>query len=361
MFLPTGGSRNGTTVGYEGTGYYWSASVDGSDAIYSIEIIEGGLNIFGDNPKGGNSVRLVCQTNPRIRTIGVSNMTTTSATVSAEVDYTGSAGNRYICWNTTGSPTVYNSNTISGGLGTGSFSSMITSLQPNTTYYVRACSYINDALRYGNELTFTTPDDGCNGHAYVDLGLPSGLLWATCNVGATTPEDYGDYFAWGETQPKDTYTWDTYKYCSGSIFTQTKYCTDAEDGNNDYVDNMIILLHEDDAATTNWGEGWRMPTEEEFQELYNNTTVTWTQQNGVNGRLFTASNGNSLFLPAAGCLANGNLYGAGSRGYYWSSSLLTDYSYQAWSLYLNSGDCEVSWDMRYSGQSVRPVRSSRQN
>ena len=198
-------------------------------------------------------------------------------------------------------------------------------------------------------------------HEYVDLGLPSGLLWATCNVGADSPEDYGDYFAWGETVPKEYYNWSTYQYCNGNYNTLTKYCYDAEYGNNGYVDNLTTLLPEDDAATANWGEGWRMPTKEEWEELRNNTTVTWTQQNGVNGRLFTASNGNSLFLPAAGVRYVDELGDAGDGGYYWSSSLSTDYPNGAWDFYFNSVVYPMHDVHRSYGHSVRAVCSSAQN
>jgi len=198
-----------------------------------------------------------------------------------------------------------------------------------------------------------------NEHAYVDLGLPSGLLWATCNIGADTPEAYGDYFAWGETSPKDTYSWGTYQYCNGSYYTMTKYCQNSEYGYNGFTDNLTTLESGDDAATANWGNGWRMPTKEEFEELYNNTTVTWTQQGGVNGRLFTATNGNSLFLPAAGYRSNSNLYVAGSDGYYWSSSLNTVTPNYAWSLDFDSDSYYMSYfSSRYYGLSVRPVREA---
>ena len=200
-----------------------------------------------------------------------------------------------------------------------------------------------------------------NGHASVDLGLPSGLLWATCNVGADNPEDYGDYFAWGETQPKDTYNWSTYQYCNGSYNTLTKYCNNSSYGYNGFTDNLTTLLPEDDAATANWGSDWRMPTNEEWQELYNNTTHTWTTQNGVNGRLFTASNGNSLFLPAAGYRDDSSLNLAGINGGYWSSSLYAGDPDDAWGLYFYSDDCYVLGSSRYYDQSVRGVRSSRQN
>ena len=199
-------------------------------------------------------------------------------------------------------------------------------------------------------------------HAYVDLGLPSGTLWATCNVGADNPEDYGDYFAWGETQPKDIYNWSTYQYCNGSEYTMTKYCNDSDYGYNGFTDNLTTLLPEDDAATANWGSGWRMPTEEEWWELNNNTTVIWTTQNGVNGRLFTASNGNSLFLPAAGYRYYSSLNLAGSGGYYWSSSLNTDIPSSAWGFGFSSGNYGMSsYGDRYYGRSVRAVRSARKN
>ena len=217
-----------------------------------------------------------------------------------------------------------------------------------------------------DDISFRELDPSASGdHAYVDLGLPSGLLWATCNVGADAPEDYGDYFAWGETQPKDIYSWSTYQHSNGGTSWQnpnlTKYCTNSSYGYNGFTDNLTTLLPEDDAATANWGSDWRMPTQTEWQELLNNTTVTWTQQNGVYGRLFTASNGNSLFLPAAGARSNSSLYGAGSHGDYWSSSLNTDYPSRAWDFYFSSGNYYMSYDNRYCGQSVRPVRSASQN
>ena len=220
-----------------------------------------------------------------------------------------------------------------------------------------AAQVMRNTIKSFPPVEITLPDE----HEYVNLGLPSGLLWATCNVGAETPEEYGDYFAWGETQPKDTYNLSTYQYCNGSFNTLTKYCNNSSYGYNGFTDDLTTLLPEDDAAAANWGNGWRMPTKEEFEELYNNTTVTWTQQNGVNGRLFTADNGNSLFLPAAGCRNGSGLYDAGSYGYYWSGSLFTDYPGSAWSFYFYSGNYYVSYDDRNDGQSVRAVRSSAQN
>ena len=186
---------------------------------------------------------------------------------------------------------------------------------------------------------------GDDDHTYVDLGLPSGTLWATCNVGANSPEEFGDYFAWGETQPKDTCNWSTYQFYNGVGLT--KYTGD---------DGLTTLLPEDDAATANWGANWRMPTRLEWQELINNTTVTWTQQGGVNGRLFTAQNGNTLFLPATGCFTGSNIYYVGSGGYCWSSSLCMEDPTLTWTFLFATDYYMIYCYGRAYGRSVRPVR-----
>ena len=205
-------------------------------------------------------------------------------------------------------------------------------------------------------MDFTVATSGTvNGHDWVDLGLPSGIKWATCNVGSTTPEGYGDYFAWGETSTKTTYDWSTYQHCNGSETSLTKYCNNSEYGNNGYTDNLTILEASDDAATTNWGTGWRMPTREEMDELKNNCTVTWTTQNGVNGRLFTGPNGNSIFLPAAGGHLYSALLDAGSYGEYWSSSLHSGDPEAAWDLYFYSDGYHMGSHLRYYGFTVRAV------
>ena len=193
-----------------------------------------------------------------------------------------------------------------------------------------------------------------NGYEWVDLGLS--VKWATCNVGATKPEEYGNYYAWGETTPKSTYSWSTYKWCNGSYDIMTKYCTGSFYGT---VDNKKVLDPEDDAAAVNMGGNWRMPTIAEQQELIDKCTWIWTTLNGVNGYNVKGPNGNSIFLPAAGYRRNSDLNSAGSDGLYWSSSLTTDILANAYGLYFDS-DC-VNWDYlgysRYYGLSVRGVFS----
>ena len=195
---------------------------------------------------------------------------------------------------------------------------------------------------------------------WVDLGLPSGTIWATRNVGASSPEDYGDYFAWGETAPKDYYSWSTYKWCKGSYNTMTKYCTNSSYGYNGFTDGKTELEPADDAAYVNWGSSWRMPSKEQIIELCNSCTWQWTQRNGVNGQLGTGPNGNTIFLPAAGDRWNESLHYAGSNGLYWSRTLYPDYSRYAYGLSFYGGD--VGWYNygRICGFAVRAVRISQE-
>jgi len=184
----------------------------------------------------------------------------------------------------------------------------------------------------------------------IDLGLS--VKWASCNVGATAPEEYGGYYAWGETEEKSDYDWDTYKYCNGTYDTMTKYCTSSSYGT---VDNKTTLEASDDVASVKWGGNWRMPTTEEQQELINKCTWTWTTLNGVNGYRVTGPNGNSIFLPAAGYRSGTGAYGQGSYGFCWSSSLFSYYSYSACSLYFYSGSFDWFYYYRCYGRTVRPV------
>ena len=193
-----------------------------------------------------------------------------------------------------------------------------------------------------------------NGHDYVDLGLPSGLLWAACNIGAAAPEDHGDYFAWGETEAKDIYNFSTYKH--GGPMSLKKYCNNSHCGFYGFTDDLTTLQPDDDVASTNWGGNWRMPTREEWDELLNNTNDIWTTQDGVKGRLFTASNGASLFLPVAGYREDGYLYHGDRNGFYQSSSLYVDQPSIAWQLYFDGGSgFMLNQAPRASGLSVRAV------
>lgn len=187
-----------------------------------------------------------------------------------------------------------------------------------------------------------------NGHGYVDLGLPSGLKWATCNVGASSPEDYGNYYAWGEITTKSEYDYSnsaTYELTISQLQSQG------------YIDGNGNLTPSHDAATANWGGSWRMPTKAECQELVDECTWEWTTtQNGVIGARVVGPNGKSIFLPAAGHRIYGSLSYAGGHGFYWSSSPHYYYNdHDAYSLFFNDGYDYVSAHGRYDGQTVRPI------
>ena len=175
-----------------------------------------------------------------------------------------------------------------------------------------------------------------NGHKYVDLGLPSGLKWATCNVGADSPEEYGDYYAWGEVETKSEYTKDNSK-------TRDKSMSDIS-GNSIY-----------DVAQAKWGGSWRLPTKKEMEELIKECKWKWTTQNGINGYKVTGPNGNSIFLPAAGVRRGSSLESAGEYGNFWSSAPYESYDYRAYDLDFDSSTHTVDWLYRHDGRSVRPV------
>ena len=191
-------------------------------------------------------------------------------------------------------------------------------------------------------------------YEYVDLGLPSRLKWAKCNVGAEKETDAGLYFAWGETTGYTAsqvgtdkhFSWSDYKY-GNSDSNLTKY---------NQSDGKTVLESTDDAASQIMGGDWRMPTKGEFQELLDNTTKEWTQVNGVNGFKFTGSNGNYIFIPAAGSCYDGSVGYVGNYGYVWSSSLGTSSPSNAWYLNFGSGSCSMNGYYRYLGYSVRGVR-----
>ena len=267
-----------------------------------------------------------------------------------------------VCWSDNSIPTADDEHLFTVNWNE-PFVCTIRGLSSNTKYYVRAYALRGSEYYYGDTISFITEDNSgvsgvFNGHEYVDLDLPSGTLWATCNVGATTAQGYGYgyHFAWGETTTKHYYSWSSYKYCQGSYTRLTKYCTKpsyAYDMNSN--DNLTVLQLCDDAATANWGNGWRTPTYDEWQELYNNTINIKTTQNGVVGRLFSSENGKTLFLPADGFRSDDNL----NEGdiFYWSSSLNTNTPYCAWCINCGMGFCNMHMFERRLGLSVRPVCS----
>lgn len=232
--------------------------------------------------------------------------------------------------------------------------------------FAYGCTKPDDSDDNQEEYVDISGDGTYNGCEYVDLNLPSGILWATCNVGAASPEGFGDYFAWGETEPKTTYSWNTYKYRNSNTafdvwqnnYNLTKYCSYYDNGYQGFTDSLTVLQPDDDAATVVWGSGWRMPTKEEWEELYQNTTRIWATQNGVKGCLFKSDNGKGLFLPSAGyywcdelCDIDDTPYGS-----YWSSSLCVNSPAGAWYFSFSSGHSTMINHERSVGYTIRPVR-----
>ena len=208
-------------------------------------------------------------------------------------------------------------------------------------------------------------DNGSHGQGdWVDLGLPSGTLWASRNIGAASPEDYGDHFAWGEITPKLEYSWETYKWFNEYYDTEgnfhyglTKYCTHFTGGLDDFVDNKIELDMDDDAAAANWGGGARMPSLDQIEELLNTCSWQFAQRNDVNGQLVTGPNGNSIFLPAAGIFKDAALRDNGYYGAYWSHALYSVSQGGVGSLFFDWGSSYL--DSNYArcyGLTIRAVR-----
>ncbi len=273
-------------------------------------------------------------------------ITNTSAIVGGTVVSDGGVEvvERGVCYSTTENPTIADSKIVVDK-GLGSFNVTLSSLQDGTKYYVRAYAINKKGVSYGEIVEFETLS------RFVDLGLS--VNWAMCNVGANRPEDYGDYFAWGEVEPKMVYDWSTYKYCVNDGGNLTKYCIHSEYGNNNFIDNKVVLDLVDDVASVNWGD-CRMPTYPEIEELKNECEWTLITKKGVNGYQVLGPNGNSIFLPMAGYMSEGQLCYDGSHGGYWSNCLGEDSKRVG---YLTFGSTTTAWgNWRAGGRSVRPIQ-----
>ena len=279
---------------------------------------------------------------PILNTNEVSEITLTSAQCGGKILTSGNSivTERGVCWSTEQNPTVLDSHT-NDGKGLGSFTSNLENLTENTTYYVRAYATITEGITtYGNEVSFTTLDSNyeevetgeINGHAYVDLGLS--VKWATCNVGANSPEEYGQYFAWGETSPKTEFT-------EENSLTNKKHMEDFS-GDEQY-----------DAAAANWGGGWRMATSDEYTELINDCTWILVENEGYK---VTGPNGNSIFIPTSGFYNGSSLDNSGT--FSWSSTPCNEYDNdvqsKAFCIYADFIFVSNLAD-RYVGATVRPV------
>lgn len=303
-----------------------------------------------DNTGGGNEeVEIIV---PTVSISDVVDITAISAICIAEVENDGGAevtkrGVEYACASFSEPDHDCHMGMIYAGSGTGEYQCEMTDLYPNETFYVRAFAVNEAGIAYSEEFTFTTlNDDGndegnvINGYEYVDLGLPSGLKWATTNVGATSPDEIGSYFAWGELKSKDIFSMDN---CPTYGVAMEDFSGDAEH----------------DVAAFSWESTWRMPTEADMRELKDKCTWEWIMQdNGVWGSVATGPNGNQVFFPSGGFMTETNVDFADAEAAYWTSSPDNnehDPNFATFFYVYNNNFCNIGWMSRYVGLLVRPV------
>lgn len=353
IFLPAAGHRYETDVEMRGSsGNYWSSSLDKGFPISArdVDFDESEVKRYTYYRYYGLSVRPVWDKNMIASTFSLS---------PDELIFVPTGGTETVSIKSNRSWTVLGGVewiTLSSTFGTGDATITVTA-KANSSFESRTCtlSFSTGGKNYALSITQEGRQFDAAGRDYVDLGLPSGLLWATMNVGATSPDDYGFYFAWGETEPKSYYAWETYKWGDSSDNTLKKYNTTNLYGT---IDDKTVLELEDDAASVNWGGSWRMPTSEEWLELINtdNCTWTWMSQNGIDGaRVTSKTNSNYIFFPAAGYRTEGNLDAMGEYGMCWSSSLELSAPIQSLYFFYNSFGSAKGYANRHFGLSVRPV------
>lgn len=311
------------------------------------------VRAYAINSKGinyGNEVsfQTIAYALPNVTTISVGNINYSSATVNAMVitENAEEITERGVCYSTSPNSSINDAKVVEGS-GAGVFSVELTQLSHSTTYYLRAYAMSQFGTAYGEELSFTTLARYYeNGHEYVDLGLS--VKWATCNIGATKPEEIGDKFAWGDIIPNRGGSWGEYMHCYDAANNLTKYCTDSTHG---VVDNKTTLEPIDDAAHIHWGGNWRMPTKKEIEELCSNCDVKWLSQGKL--RFVSRKAGytdKSIIL----CVPQTSNY-----HYFWTSSLSGSDNSAAYSFYIygthTSGDCRGGFINRYSLCFIRPV------
>lgn len=337
IFLPAAGNSGYQEDPY---GWYWSSTLNENSVLHPLILYFGsgflGIGSSHDDRSMGQSVRPVYENGIKITGINLNytdmsmlsgEVFTLTATISPD-----NATIKDVIWssNNTAVATVDQNGNVTA-VKDGNATITATTLNGHTA----SCAI--------NVQSSGTP----GAYEAIDLGLS--VKWASFNVGATKPEEYGDYFAWGETDTKETYDWDTYKWCNGSYDSLTKYCTQSSYGS---VDNKVVLQQEDDVAQTIWKDKWRMPTIEEFDELIKNCDAVWTKLNGIEGTKFTSmENGNCIFLPAAG-----NSGYPGHNGWYWTSSLFPNSPYVAYPILVT--ERFITYEElvgRYDGMTIRPV------
>lgn len=269
----------------------------------------------------------------------ITNVTTNPVTDCSETTavLTGTFVAETDCWavfEIADNPSFDSSRTLESVVVDDSCYTLVSGLKPGTTYYYKMSVHDRFSTVEGNVLSFKT---GGTSHQYVDLGLS--VNWSICNIGAVNPEEFGNYYAWGETTSKSSYSIDNY-----SLFADTTFVEIGTD----------ISGTSYDAARAEWGDQWRMPTLNEVKELIEKCTWQWTKLNGVHGQMVTGPNGNHIFLPATGGINDSDVVDVGSFGRYWTGSIL-EYTDKACYLGFEEGFVGWNYNYRYFGRTIRPV------
>ena len=355
IFLPAAGYRGNTDLYKTGSEVrYWSSSLEkfGPDAAWFVWLDSSGVSLNAGYRYCGYPVRpvddgiFVPVESISLNKTSLTLIEGTTETLTATV-LPSNATDKTVVWSSSDTSVA---SVVSGGavIAESAGTAVITVWASDGDHYATC------------EVTVTKREPAPVPDA-IDLGLPSGLKWASFNLGASKPEQYGDYYAWGETEPKGDYSWSNYKWCMGTRTSMTKYCSNSEYGYNGFTDDKTVLDLEDDAANVNLGDKWRIPTEAEWDELITSCSWEWTSVNGVSGRKVTGPNGNSIFLPAAGRRYSTYFDCEDEYGFYWSSSLdSSPYNFHCYARYVDfypadSGGVEKQNFDRYIGFSIRSV------
>lgn len=380
IFLPAAGVKE-SDLDDLNSGYYQSSTLcEGiPNCNYFLSFYSGNHSTNGSSIYYGRTIRpVICATASSEPNVvsghPIYNDKSTATVLNCQIKGKWSSVlNHGICWNTSGNPTISDNYKVEGHRGVPSYNVVINGLEEGKTYYIRAYATNNVGTSYGEEIMYIHGNNNIlvdgqqNGHDYVDLGLPSGTKWATMNIGASTPEDYGNYYAWGETETKEEYGWNTYKYFFDNngnyVPYDDKWCVESGEL-KDIGSNIAGTQY--DVAHMKWGDSWKIPTSAQMDELQNREYCEWiwTFLNGVKGYIITSKlNGKSMFLPACGVFYKTKQQHMNTDGHYWLSTSETSNTFYADYLIFSSDGYETrhkselfhDYDGRDHGRAIRPV------
>ena len=380
IFLPAAGVKE-SDLDDSNSGYYQSSTLcEGIPSCnYFLGFYSGNHSTNGSSIYYGRTIRpVICATASSEPNVvsghPIYNDKSTATVLNCQIKGKWSSVlNHGICWNTSGNPTISDNYKVDGHRGVSSYNAVINGLEEGLTYYIRAYATNNIGTSYGEEVMYIHANNNLladgqkNGHDYVDLGLPSGTKWATANIGASVPEDYGNYYAWGETEIKEDYSWSTYKYFFDNNGDNVPYDDNWRVESGELKDiGCNIAGTQYDVAHMKWGDSWKIPTSAQMDELQNKEYCewTWTLLNGVKGYIITSKlNGKSMFLPACGVFYKTKQQHMNTDGHYWLSTSETSNNFYADYLIFSSDSYETrhkselfqEYNGRNHGRAIRPV------